>query len=129
MFNGKGLRMTDRWSLSSDGGTLTLSQRHQFGTEPEAEDVIVLDRKPAASWEPDQAPKPAEEVYKNIQIMKGMPAPRLQLVMTNLTKWIGVDCAYCHVPGEFEKDARIAGLPACLWNTGGGRSMARLLRV
>ena len=33
-----------------------------------------------------------------------MPAPRLRLVMTNLTKWLGVDCAHCHVMGEFEKD-------------------------
>ena len=29
----------------------------------------------------DAPPKPAEEVYKNIQIMKGVPAPRLQLVI------------------------------------------------
>src|SRR5258708_39735875 len=51
-----------------------------------------------------QDPKPAEEVYKNIQIMKGVPAARIPGVMTNLTKWLGVDCAYCHVPGAFEKD-------------------------
>ncbi len=28
--------------------------------------------------------------------------------MTNLTKWLGVECAHCHVPGEFEKDDKPA---------------------
>ena len=55
-----------------------------------------------SGWAQD-LPKPAEEVYKNIQIMKGVPAPRIMPVMQNLTKWLGVDCAYCHVPGEFER--------------------------
>src|SRR5215510_6494816 len=68
-----------------------------------------------------QAPKPAEEVYKNIQIMKGVPAPRLQAVMTNLTKWIGVDCAHCHVSGEFEKDDKPAKEAA--------RKMFRMVRA
>jgi len=107
-FNNKELRLTDRFSISADGGTLTFRERHQFGTDPEGEDVMVFDRKPAASWEPDQAPKPAEEVYQNIQIMKGVPATRIPGVMANLTKWLGVDCAHCHVPGEFDKDDKPA---------------------
>ena len=104
VFSGKELKLTDRWSLSADGAALTFSERHQFGTEPEAEDIHIFDRRPADSWEPDAPPKLSEEVYKNIQIMKGVPAPRLRLVMTNLTRWLGVDCAHCHVIGEFEKD-------------------------
>jgi hypothetical protein len=103
-FSGKELKLADRWSLSSDGNTLTFAERHQFGTDPEAEDIHVFDRRAPESWEPDAPPKLSEEVYKNIQIMKGVPAPRLQLVMTNLTRWLGVDCAHCHVMGAFEKD-------------------------
>src|SRR5580704_13494923 len=104
VFSGKELKLADRWSLSADGNTLTFTERHQFGTEPEAEDSHIFDRRPADSWEPDAPPKLSEEVYKNIQIMKGVPAPRLRLVMTNLTRWLGVDCAHCHVMGAFEKD-------------------------
>ncbi|MBZ5623465.1 MAG: photosynthetic reaction center cytochrome c subunit [Acidobacteriia bacterium] len=107
VFSGKELKLADRWSLSADGNTLTFSERHQFGTEPEAEDIHTFERRPADSWEPDAQPKLSEEVYKNIQIMKGVPAPRLRLVMNNLTRWLGVDCAHCHVMGEFEKDDKI----------------------
>lgn len=105
---GKELRLTDRWTLAADGATLTFRERHQFGTEPEGEDIQIFDRRPADSWEPDTPPKPAEEVYKNIRIMKGVPAPRLRTVMINLTRWLGVDCAHCHVAGEFEKDDKPA---------------------
>lgn len=50
------------------------------------------------------AEKPAEQVYKNIQVFKGVPASRLMAGMTRLSQFLGVDCAYCHVPNEFEKD-------------------------
>ncbi len=108
MIMGKELKMTDRYTLSADGNTLTMRERHQYGDEPEAEDTHVLDRRPAASWEPDKPPAPAEAVYKNIQIMKGVPAPRLRAAMLNLTTWLGVECAYCHVMGQFEKDDKPA---------------------
>jgi len=51
-----------------------------------------------------QPPKPAEEVYKNIQVMKGVPAPRLMGAMQFFAKSLGVECSYCHVPNEFDKD-------------------------
>lgn len=105
---GKELRLTDRWTLSGDGNTLIFRQKHRYGTEAEGEELNVFDRRPAEAWQPDAPPKAAEEVYKNIQIMKGVPAPRLRTVMMNLTRWLGVECAYCHVMGEFEKDDRPA---------------------
>ena len=101
------LRMTDRFSLSPDKNVLTFRERHKFGDEPEAEDTRVFDRKPEGSWEPDAPPKAAEEVYKNIQIMQGLPAPRLRGVMVNLTRWLGVDCEHCHVR-DLEKDDKPA---------------------
>ncbi|HEV8147569.1 MAG TPA: c-type cytochrome [Bryobacteraceae bacterium] len=108
----KELRMDDRWTLSADGNTLTMRELHQYGSEPEGEDVRVFTRRPATSWEPDAPPKMAEEVYKNIQIMKGVPAPRLQTVMMNLTQWLGVQCTHCHVLENnkflFEKDDKPA---------------------
>ena len=104
----KELRLTQRWTLSPDGGKLTMRERRQYGAEPEAEEAHVLERRPETSWEPDAPPKPAEEVYKNIQIMKGLPAPRLTGVMNNLTRWLGVECAHCHVVGQFEKDDKPA---------------------
>jgi len=118
---GKELRLADRWSLSGDGNTLTLRERHQYGADPEAEDVHAFSRRPADSWAPDAPPKPAEEVYKNIQIMKGVPAPRLRLVMTNLTKWLGVGCDHCHVMEQFDRDDKPAKQTA--------RKMFRMVRA
>jgi hypothetical protein len=65
------------------------------------------DQRPAASpAQPDD--KPAEQVYKNIQVMKGMPASRLMPGMNRLTQFLGVDCAHCHVPDALEKDDKPA---------------------
>ena len=105
---GKELRLADRWSLSADGNTLTFRERHQYGADSEAEDVHVFSRRPADSWGPDVPSKPAEEVYKNIQVLKGLPAPKLRTTMLNVTAWLGVECAYCHTVPQFEKDDKPA---------------------
>jgi len=100
----KELHLAGRWTVSPDGKTLTFRERRRYGDEAEAEDVRVFERRPGNSWEPDGPPQMAEEVYRNIQIMKGVPAQRIPGVMNNLTRWLGVECAYCHVMGQFEKD-------------------------
>jgi hypothetical protein len=56
---------------------------------------------PAISQE---APKTAGEVYKNIQVLKDMPAPHLIEVMHAFKDALGVKCSFCHVEGAFEKD-------------------------
>jgi len=103
-FGDQDLHMNDRWTLSADKQTLTFKEGHQFGSESAAEDTQVFDKQPDGSWEPPQPPKPAEEVYKNIQVMKGVPAPRLMGAMQFFTKSLGVQCVYCHLPNEFDKD-------------------------
>jgi photosynthetic reaction center cytochrome c subunit len=53
-------------------------------------------------------PKMAEEVYKNIDVFKGIPADRLIPAMQFITSALGVECSYCHVEGAFEKDDKKA---------------------
>jgi hypothetical protein len=49
--------------------------------------------------------EPAEAVFKNIKVMKGMPAGRLVAVMNQgYSQSLGVSCTHCHVPGEWEKE-------------------------
>ena len=49
--------------------------------------------------------KPASEVFKNIQVLKGVPAGRLLRVMElGYAKSLGVSCTHCHVAGEWEKE-------------------------
>lgn len=73
----------------------------------------VVPPAPPESWKTEldemrkreeQDQRPAEQVYKNVQTLKGVPAGRWMTIMTMITKSLGVDCTHCHVPGEFEKD-------------------------
>lgn len=40
--------------------------------------------------------KPMEQVYKNIQVLKGVPSGQLRLIMNSFTEALGVKCTYCH---------------------------------
>ena len=55
--------------------------------------------KPAAS-----GPKMTEDVFKNIQVLKGVPADQLIPTMQFITASLGVECDFCHVQGAFDKD-------------------------
>jgi hypothetical protein len=48
--------------------------------------------------------EPAEAVFRNIELMRGMPASRLPGMMAALTGLLGVTCTTCHVPGRFESE-------------------------
>jgi hypothetical protein len=49
--------------------------------------------------------QPAEAVFKNLKVLNKVPAGRLLLIMqVGYSKSLGVTCAHCHVPGEWEKD-------------------------
>jgi photosynthetic reaction center cytochrome c subunit len=48
--------------------------------------------------------KRAEEVYKNIQVLKGVPSDQVVPAMQFITASLGVQCDFCHVSGAFEKD-------------------------
>ena len=49
--------------------------------------------------------KPAEEVFKNIQLLKGVPAGRLLAIMEiGYAKSLGVTCTHCHVADQWEKE-------------------------
>jgi photosynthetic reaction center cytochrome c subunit len=48
--------------------------------------------------------KKAEEQYKNIQVLKGVPADQVIPAMEFIATSLGVGCEFCHVEGAFEKD-------------------------
>ena len=49
-------------------------------------------------------PKKAEEQYKNIRVLKGIPADQLIPAMQFITASLGAECEFCHVEGAFDKD-------------------------
>ena len=62
-----------------------------------------LTRLGATPLSPDD--KPAEQVYKNIQVFKGLPSQQLMPAMFFMRGALGVSCNECHVNfTDFEKD-------------------------
>ena len=55
----------------------------------------------ALSESPD---KPAQEVYKNIQVLKDIPAGQLLPTMEFISSSLGVSCDFCHSENHFEQD-------------------------
>jgi hypothetical protein len=47
---------------------------------------------------------PAEQVFKNIQVLKGMPSDQLGDTMQFIATSLGVRCDFCHVPQQFDSD-------------------------
>jgi photosynthetic reaction center cytochrome c subunit len=75
------------------------------------------------SGQPPQPTQPAEKVFKNIQVLNGMPAAELQGTMSFIASSLGVDCDYCHrqdKEGTFASDEVPAKLRA--------REMIRMVR-
>lgn len=51
--------------------------------------------------------EPAEQVFKNIQLMKGVPAGRLLRIMNvGYARSLGVGCEHCHVEEYWEVDEK-----------------------
>jgi photosynthetic reaction center cytochrome c subunit len=69
----------------------------------------AMDETPAANPAAPQSAsaesaKTAEQVYKNIEVLKGVPAGQVIPAMQFITASLGVECTFCHVEGHFEKD-------------------------
>ena len=51
-----------------------------------------------------QDTRPAEQVYKNIKVMKGLPANQIIQGMHLIKSALGVDCTHCHIEMEWDRD-------------------------
>jgi hypothetical protein len=49
-------------------------------------------------------PKTAEQQFKNIQVLKGIPADQLIPTMQFISASLNVECGFCHVEHAFDKD-------------------------
>ena len=70
----------------------------------------LLAQAPAAA-PPNPAPlaadmkgKTADQFYKKIDVLKGVPADQIHPAMEYITTALGVGCGYCHVIGHFDQD-------------------------
>jgi len=72
---------------------------------------LSSEKKLLKVYSPSEGEKPAEEVYKNIKVFKGLPASRLIPTMHFIEASLGADCGDCHVHDkvkgwEFDSDAK-----------------------
>jgi hypothetical protein len=52
----------------------------------------------------DAENKPAEQVFRNIQTLRGVPAGRFAAIMASFSRALGVECSHCHVPNQWDQD-------------------------
>ena len=48
--------------------------------------------------------KPAGEAFKNVQLLKDLPAGQFFGVMQSISASLGVQCNFCHVQNDFASD-------------------------
>jgi len=70
-----------------------------------------LAQEPLAKPAVDQ-PKTAEQQFKNIQVLKAIPAEQLIPSMQFITASLGVECNFCHVEHAMDKDDKKTKLAA-----------------
>lgn len=68
-------------------------------------------QEPAAKPAVDQ-PKTAAQQFKNIQVLKAIPAEQLMPSMQFITASLGVECDFCHVEHAMDKDDKKTKLAA-----------------
>jgi photosynthetic reaction center cytochrome c subunit len=64
--------------------------------------VLVFAQAPEKA--PGEAPKTAAQQFKNIQVLKDIPAEQLIPTMQFISASLGVECEFCHVEREMQKD-------------------------
>jgi len=66
--------------------------------------VAVTTSAQSGTSNANSAQKTAGETFKNIQVLKDVPAEQLFPAMQFISASLGVGCEHCHVRGAFEKD-------------------------
>lgn len=66
--------------------------------------LVNLGKAQTPNSQTSAAPKKAEEQFKNIQVLKGVPADEIFPTMQFISASLGVECEFCHVHNAFEKD-------------------------
>jgi hypothetical protein len=66
--------------------------------------LVSRAQNPTQASAPPATPKTASQQFKNIQVLKDVPADQLIPAMQFVTASLGVECEYCHVEHAFDKD-------------------------
>lgn len=64
----------------------------------------TIDQANVYAQQPNPQLRTAGSVFKNIKVLREMPASQLQGAMSFMATSLGVDCSHCHTPPAMEKD-------------------------
>jgi photosynthetic reaction center cytochrome c subunit len=82
-------------------GALAIHAQSAQQAPPQAPPPQQTQNQPAGAPSPNQL---AEQRFKNIQILKGVPADQIIPSMQFISASLGVECEFCHVEHAFDKD-------------------------
>lgn len=95
-----------KWTLSPDGKTLQLDATTSANGK-ERQQTIVFDKQPDAAGEALRKPEEtAGQHFKNVKLLKDMPASQFLDTMQYFTAALGVHCDQCHIRGQFDSDEK-----------------------
>jgi hypothetical protein len=104
--------ISEKQTLSSDGKTLTIEAVSTANGKDTAQ-TLVLEKQPDSAGEPLRKPEEtAGARFKNVQLLKDLPASQLLDSMRAFNMSLGVNCEQCHVQGNFAADEKPAKLMA-----------------
>jgi hypothetical protein len=107
---GRPATISEKYELSSDGNTLTITSAMTSDGKT-MERTLVLEKQPDSAGEPLRQPEQAASVrFKNVQILKDLPASQFLDAMRSFSMSLGVDCHYCHVENFASDDKPAKGM-------------------
>lgn len=100
--------IVQKYTLSADGNILTLEEVTTANGK-DTPQTLVFEKQPDAAGDALRKPEQtAGERYKNVTVMKDVPASRFIDSMRSFTVALGTDCEHCHVQGNFAADDKPA---------------------
>jgi hypothetical protein len=95
-----------KYTLSNGGKTLQIAGTIG-GNGREMTQTIVFEKQPDSAAEALRNPeKTAGETFKNVKLLKELPASRFLDTMRYFSASLGVNCDHCHVQGHFDSDEK-----------------------
>jgi photosynthetic reaction center cytochrome c subunit len=94
----------ETWSL--DGNTITIDGKTSMGNQDMAT-TMVLEKQPDSAGDALRKPEQtAGERFKNVKVLKDLPASQFLDAMGSFNMSLGKRCEFCHVEGKMDSDEK-----------------------
>lgn len=104
IFNTKPESIRRTYTLASGGRTLTLETSGTLNGQP-LESTLLFEKQPGEAGETLRRPEQtASQRFKNVQVLKDMPASQFIDLMHYFTLSLGQECEMCHKESDFASD-------------------------